>query len=56
MRMDYSCIEERFIFSIVWKIPCDNRSLRYITICHLPDTQVGGRPMSWSPEITGGLG
>jgi len=25
-------------------------------ICHPLDTQVGGRPTSWSPEITGGLG
>jgi len=55
-RMDYSCTEGKFIFPIVWKTPCDNRSLRYTTICHPPDTQVGGRPMSWSLEITGGLG
>jgi len=25
-------------------------------ICHPPDTQVSGRPISWSLEITGGLG
>jgi len=56
MRMDYSCIEGRFIFLIVWKTLCDNRLLRSTTICHLLDTQVSGRPMSWSPEITGGLG
>ena len=56
MRIDYSCTEGKFIFSTVWKTPCDNRSLRYTMICHLPDTQVSGRPMSWSPEITGGLG
>jgi len=56
MRMDYSCIEGRFIFPIVWKTSYNNRLLRYTTICHPPDTQVSGRPMSWSPEITGGLG
>jgi len=55
-KTDYSCTERRFIFPTAWKIPCDNRSLRCTMICYLLDTQVGGRPMSWSPEITGGLG
>ena len=38
MRMDYSCTEGKFIFPTVWKTPCDNRSSRCTTICHLPDT------------------
>ena len=37
IRMDYSYIKERFIFPIVWKTPCNNRSLRCTTIYHPPD-------------------
>jgi len=56
MRIDYFCTEGRYISLIAWKTLCDNRSFRCTIISHLPDTQVGGRPTSWSPEITGGLG
>ena len=56
MRTDYSCTEGKFISLKARMTLCDNRSFRYTTICHLPDTQVGGRPMSWSSEITSGLG
>jgi len=56
MRTDYSCTKEKSISLIAWKTLYDNRSFRCTTICHPPDTQVGGRPMSWSPEITGDLG
>jgi len=56
MRTDYFCTEGRYISLIAWKTLCDNRSFRCTTICHPPDTQIGGRPMSWFPEITGGLG
>jgi len=31
-------------------------SMKDTIICHPPNTQVGRRPISWSPEITGGLG
>jgi len=55
MKMDYSYTEGKSISLIAWKTLCDNRSFRYTTICHPPDTQVSERPMSWSPEITGGL-
>jgi len=56
MRMDYSCTKGKSISLIVWKILYNNRSFRCTTIYYLLDTQVSGRPMSWSPEITGGLG
>jgi len=46
----------KIISLTAWKTLCDNRSFKCTTICHPPDTQVGGRPTSWSPEITGGLG
>jgi len=55
MRTDYSYTEERYISFIAWMTLCDNRSFRYTITCHPLDTQVSGRPMSWSPEITGGL-
>jgi len=48
--------DRRYISLIAWKKTLyDNRSFRCTMICHPLDTQVGGRPMSWSPEITGGL-
>jgi len=56
MRMDYFCTEGRYISLIVWKTLYDNRLFRCTIICYPPDTQVSGRPMSWSPETTGGLG
>jgi len=56
MRMGYSCTEGRYTSLTVWKTLCDNKLFRCTMICHSPDTQVSGRPTSWSPKITDGLG
>jgi len=55
MRMDYSYTEERYTSLIMWIIYCNKKLCKCTMTCHLLDTQVSRRPMSWSPEITGGL-